>query len=153
MRALAALLFVALATLPAAAQSASTQSSPEAEIRTAFAQWTDDFNARRADKVCDLFARSLIANYRGVPERGYDRQCQILNEALTADDRSFHYALTIKEILVFGEVAVARIVWTLTIRETATGKETVVIEPGLDVFRKDADGKWRIFRYIAYDEG
>lgn len=152
MRALAALIFVGLAALPAAAQS-SAQSSGEAEIRNAFAQWTDDFNARRADKICDLFARNLISNYRGVPERGYDRQCKILNEALSAADRRYHYALVIKEILVFGEIAIARIVWTLTIRETATGQETKVIEPGLDVFRRDADGKWRIFRYIAYDEG
>ena len=88
-----------------------------------------------------------------MPERGYDRQCQILNEALTATDRRYHYALVIKEILVFGDTAIARIVWTLTIRETATGKETKVIEPGLDVFRKEPDGQWRIFRYIAYDEG
>ena len=152
MRALAALVFVILAALPAAAQSAA-QSSAEAEIRAAFAQWTDDFNARRADKICDLFARSLISNYRGVPERGYDRQCQILIEELTARYRRYQYALVIKEILVFGEIAIARIVWTLTIRETATGQETKVIEPGLDVFRRDADGTWRIFRYIAYDEG
>jgi ketosteroid isomerase-like protein len=148
MRAAVALLLGALAISPTVAQSPAA----EAEIRKAFAQWTDDFNARRADKVCDLFARSLISSYRGVPERGYDRQCNILNEALTARDRRYHYALTIKEILVFGEIAIARIVWTLTIRETATGKETIVIEPGLDVFRKDADSKWRIFRYIAYDE-
>src|SRR5688500_4683616 len=129
MRALAALLLVVLSALPAVAQS-----SAEADIRAAFAQWTADFNARRADKVCDLFARSLISNYRGAPERGYDRQCKILNEALPGSDRHYHYALTIKEILVFGEIAIARIVWTLTIRETATGKETIVIEPGLDVF-------------------
>lgn len=148
MRALAALLVLALAISPA-----DSQSSAEADIRTAFAQWTDDFNARRADKVCDLFARSLISQYRGVPERGYDRQCQILNEALTATDRRYHYALVIKEILVFGDTAIARIVWTLTIRETSTGKETKVIEPGLDVFRKEPDSRWRIFRYIAYDEG
>jgi ketosteroid isomerase-like protein len=148
MRSVIALLLIALATSPAAAQSVA-----EADIRKAFAQWTEDFNARRADKVCDLFARNLISNYRGVPERGYDRQCQILNQALTGNDRRYHYALTIKEILVFGEIAIARIVWTLTIRENATGKETTVIEPGLDVFRRDPDGKWRIFRYIAYDEG
>jgi steroid delta-isomerase len=148
MRSIAALLLVLFAAAPAPAQSTA-----EAEIRAAFTQWTADFNDRRADKVCDLFARSLISNYRGVPERGYDRQCKILNEALTGSDRRYHYALVIKEILVFGEIAIARIVWTLTIRETATGKETKVIEPGLDVFRRDADGKWRIFRYIAYDEG
>ncbi len=150
MRSMGALLIVLLVLTTSPAFS---QSSAEADIRTAFARWTQDFNARRADKVCDLFAKSLISNYRGVPERGYDRQCKILNEALTGTDRSYHYALVIKEILVFGETAIARIVWTLTIRDPVTGKETKVIEPGLDVFRKEPDGQWRIFRYIAYDEG
>ncbi len=145
--ALCALAIVALSA-PALAQS-----SAEAEIRAAFAQWTQDFNARRADQTCDLFAKDLVANYRGVPERGYDRQCKILHNSLSDSARSYRYALTIKEILVFGDIAMARIVWTLVIRDTASGKETTVIEPGLDLFRREADGKWRDFRYVAYDEG
>ena len=148
MRSLGAAAFLLLALI----SPAVSQPTAEADIRAAFAQWTDDFNARRAGKICDLFAKNLISNYRGVPERGYARQCKILDDALNGSDRRYHYALVIKEILVFGEIAIARIVWTLTIRETATGKETKVIEPGLDVFRREADGKWRIFRYIAYDE-
>ena len=35
-----------------------------AEIRQALAQWTDDFNARRTDKVCDLFASDVRADAR-----------------------------------------------------------------------------------------
>jgi steroid delta-isomerase len=145
--ALCALAIVALSA-PALAQP-----SAEAEIRAAFAQWTQDFNARRADQTCDLFAKDLVANYRGVPERGYDRQCKILQDSLSDPARSYRYALTIKEILVFGDIAMARIVWTLVIRDTASGKETTVIEPGLDLFRRDSNGKWRVFRYVAYDEG
>jgi steroid delta-isomerase len=145
--ALCALAIVALSA-PALAQP-----SAEAEIRAAFAQWTQDFNARRADQTCDLFAKDLVANYRGVPERGYDRQCKILHDSLSDSARSYRYALTIKEILVFGDIAMARIVWTLVIRDTASGKETTVIEPGLDLFRRDSNGKWRVFRYVAYDEG
>jgi hypothetical protein len=26
------------------------------------------------------------------------------------------------------------------------------VEPGMDVFRKGTDGKWRIIRYLAFDE-
>jgi steroid delta-isomerase len=148
---LIALCLLAIVALSAPASRA--QPSAEAEIRAAFAQWTEDFNAKRADKTCDLFARDLVANYRGVPERGYDRQCKILHDSLSDPARAYRYALTIKEILVFGDIAMARIVWTLVIRDTATGKETTVIEPGLDLFRRDSDGKWRIFRYVAYDEG
>ena len=132
---------------------AFAQSSAEVEIRAAFTQWTEDFNAARGEKVCDLFAKDLMSDYRGVPERGYERQCQILQAAFADGARRYHYALVIKEILVFGEIAIARITWTLTIRQTTSGVETKIVEPGLDVFRRDSDGKWRIIRYLAYDEG
>ena len=48
-----------------------------AEIAAALTQWTADFNAGRADKVCDLFSRDLRADFRGQPERGYDGQCDL----------------------------------------------------------------------------
>jgi ketosteroid isomerase-like protein len=138
MRAAAALLGAALAIL--SAMPAAAQPSAEAEIRAAFARWTDDFNARRADRVCDLFAKDLVARYRGTPERGHARQCDLLTTALTDPKRSFHNALEISEILVFGGIAIARVVWTQTVRDTATGTETRTVEPGLDVFRKEPDG-------------
>ncbi len=125
----------------------------EAEIRAAFEQWTQDFNTRRTDRVCDLFAKDLVSNYRGVPERGHERQCQILQAALTDKARHFQYALAIKEILVFGEIAIARVVWTLTIRKQDGGGEVTIVEPSLDVFRREPDGQWRVFRYLSFDEG
>ena len=131
---------------------AHAQPSPEADIRAAFARWTEDFNAGRKDEVCDLFAKDLQSDYRGVPSRGYERQCRILHESLSDPTRRYSYALNIREILVFGDIAIARIIWTLTIRKT-DGQETKVTEPGLDVFRRESDGKWRIIRYLAYDEG
>ncbi|MET0868278.1 MAG: nuclear transport factor 2 family protein [Pseudorhodoplanes sp.] len=155
----AAVLLIAIAiTLAVGSAGAVIAQEPdkakaESDIRAAFAQWTEDFNAARADKICDLFARDLVSNYRGVPERGYDRQCKILHDALTDSARRFHYALEIKEIMVFGDIAIARVAWTLTIRQRALGTETTIVEPSLDVFRKDSDGQWRIFRYLSFDEG
>ena len=130
---------------------ARSQPSAEADIRAAFARWTEDFNAGRKDEVCDLFAKDLQSDYRGVPSRGYERQCQILHESLSDPTPRYSYALNIREILVFGDIATARVTWTLTIRKT-DGQETKVTEPGLDVFRRESDGKWRIIRYLAYDE-
>jgi len=51
---------------------------------------------------------------------------------------------------VFGDAAVVRLVWTLTIKNTDGEIESV--EPGLDVFRRQADGTWKIVRYMAYEE-
>jgi steroid delta-isomerase len=143
---LAAILVLLLAA-PAIAQPPA-----EAEIRAALERWTEAFNAGRADEVCDLFAKDLIARYRGAPERGYERQCQALRAALADPVRRSHNALLVEEVLVFGDVAVVRVVWTETVRDTATGTETRTVEPGLDVFRREGDGRWRILRYLAFDE-
>lgn len=67
------------------------------------------------------------------------------------ETRSYRYALDIKEILVFGDVAVVRLVWTLTIKEK-DGREMKSVEPGMDLFRRQADGSWKIVRYMAYEE-
>ena len=119
------------------------------EIKAALAQWTEDFNAGRANKVCGLFARDLQADVRGLPERGYEAQCALLKSALADPTRKFSYALDIKEILVFGEVAIVRLIWTLTVKQN--GGETTSLETGMDVFRRQADGTWQIIRYIVYE--
>ena len=115
--------------------------------------WTDAFNAGRADRICDLFAPDLRYDYRGFPERGFDDVCRLLRASLGDRTRSYRYALLIKEILVAGDLAVVRLVWTLTARPAgATDGGQVSHEPGLDVFRRGPDGNWRIARYIAYEE-
>jgi uncharacterized protein (TIGR02246 family) len=130
----------------------ASEQSARTEIAAALQQWTADFNAGRADRVCDLFARELRADFRGQPERGYDAQCDLLKRSLADRSRTFAYALAIKEILVWGEVAVVRLTWTLTIRQKDSGREITSVEPGLDVFHRESDGRWRIVRYVAYEQ-
>lgn len=58
--------------------------------------------------------------------------------------------MDIKEVLVFGDVAMVRLVWTLTI-EPKHGASIESVEPGMDIFKKQADGSWQIIRYMAYE--
>jgi steroid delta-isomerase len=58
--------------------------------------------------------------------------------------------MDIKEILVLGDVAVVRLVWTLTIAPK-DGASIESIEPGMDIFQRQADGSWQIIRYMAYE--
>src|SRR5262245_58552888 len=97
-------------------------------IAGALKQWTEDFNAARADRICDLFSRELRADFRGQPERGYDAQCDLLKKSLADSTRAFSYALAIKEILVWGDAAVVRLTWTLTIRPK-DGRAITAVEP------------------------
>ena len=66
--------------------------------------------------------------------------------------RTFSYALAIKEILVWGDVAVVRLTWTLTVRDKSKARDVTSVEPGLDVFRRQGDGRRRIVRYVAYEQ-
>ena len=123
----------------------------EAAIREALAKWTADFNAHDAARICDLFAPDLVYDYRGFPERDFEALCGLLRRSLADRTKQFTYALEIKEIIVSGDLAIVRLVWTL--RTTLPGTSAAVDskEPGLDVFRRQPDGSWKIARYIAYE--
>jgi steroid delta-isomerase len=148
---------VALASfglLSASVQFAAAQDAATA-IRAALETWTGDFNAGRSDKVCELFAPDLRADFRGQPERGYDEQCRLLRRSLSDRTRRYHNALAIEEIIVAGDLAVVRLTWTSTVtRERITRKRARPLrarERGMDIFRKQPDGSWKISRYIAYE--
>jgi steroid delta-isomerase len=132
----------------AAAQSDSTV---QAAIRTALTQWMADFNAGNAEKVCGLFAPDLIAQYRGQPERDYQGLCDLLKRSLSDRSKTYAYSLVIKEILVAGDLAVVRLTWTLKVKPKDGTGEIASDEPGMDIFRRQGDGSWKISRYIAYE--
>lgn len=133
----------------AAAQAPAAEA--ETAIRGALAQWTADFNAREAARICDLFAPDLVYDYRGFPERGHADLCALLRRSLADRTKQFTYALDIREIIVSGDLAVVRLVWTLTTTLPGAAKPVESKEPGLDVFRRQPDGSWKIVRYIAYE--
>ena len=51
-------------------------------------------------------------------------------------------------ILVLGDVAVVRLTWTLTTQ--VNGANDTTTEEGMDIFRRQPDGKWSIARFIAF---
>jgi ketosteroid isomerase-like protein len=147
-----ALLRGGLVSLALVAPVAAQSDTPEqAAIRGALTQWMADFNAGRADKVCALFAPDLIAQYRGQLDRSYEALCDLLKRSLGERNKSYRYALAIKEIVVAGDLAVVRLTWTLAVRGKDPPSETVADEPGIDIFRRQADGSWKISRFLAYE--
>jgi ketosteroid isomerase-like protein len=148
--------FVKLAIVAAAfAILVSSAAAPSAlpahaEIRAALEDWMTQFNAGNSGAVCDLFARDLISNYQGQPERGYDSLCALLHKSLQDKKRAYHYSLNIREIVVSGHLAAVRLVWTLRVEQKSPPRTQAVVEPGLDIFRRQADGRWKISRFIAY---
>ena len=143
------LMFVLIASIPATAQPSN---QAETEIRDALTKWTADFNARNVAEVCDLFAPNLRYDFRGFPERGYDDICKLLHTSLSDTGKRFTYAPPgIEEIIVSGDLAIVRLTWTLNVRSEGAPNDVISQDIGLDVFRRQPDGHWKIIRYIAFE--
>jgi ketosteroid isomerase-like protein len=142
---------LALTLFAMAGAQASAGDEAEAQIRAALMRWTAAFNARDTGAVCNLFARELRYDFRGTRERGYDDICELLGRSLRDPGARYTYSPAIKEILVAGDLAVVRLVWTLRTRKEGASEDVTTEETGMDVFRKQPDGSWKIIRYIAYD--
>ncbi|MGO9421744.1 YybH family protein [Roseiarcus sp.] len=110
--------------------------------------WADAFNARDAIEACDIFAPDLLSTMRGRADEGRDGVCRRIASALADRTRTIRYAPDIQEILVSGDLAFVRLVWSVTVQRgpsPAASKES-----GLDVFRRGPDGRWSIIRFLAY---
>jgi ketosteroid isomerase-like protein len=142
---------VLLLALFASGVPAAPKNTAQIQIRAALTQWMTDFNSGNSKEVCTLFAPDLISDYPGQPQRDYKTQCALLQRSLTDSTKKYTYSLSIKEILVSGDLAVVRLVWTLKIQNKQSGVELASEEPGMDVFRRQPDGNWKISRYIAYE--
>jgi steroid delta-isomerase len=150
MRRAAALVCLTALAFVLAGPAGAADTADQAAIRAALAQWTEDFNARKADTICNLFGPGVIADVRTEPEQTFEIVCERLRRVLRDEARIYHYSSDIKEILVFGEAAVVRLVWTLTIAGGAEG-DLKSVETGMDPFRRQADGSWKIMRWMAYN--
>jgi uncharacterized protein (TIGR02246 family) len=139
------MLALSLACLPCTARS-----DDAADIRRALTERAEAFNRRDADAACRLFAPDLLFRFRGHPVRSKAEICAQLSKALADEGRRLTYEAEIEEIIVSGDLAAVRLVWTLTARRG--GEERVSREPGLDLFRRQPDGVWRISRFLAYSE-
>ena len=72
--------------------------------------------------------------------------------SLSDRSKSYQYSLVIKEIIVAGDLAVVRLVWTLKVQtQGLSALKSRSDEPGMDIFRRQPDGSWKISRYIAYE--
>ena len=121
--------------------------------KSAISGWpTADFNARNLGEVCDLFAPDLRYDFQGLPERSYNDICKLLHTSLSDASKRFTYLPpAIKEIMVSGDLAVVRLTWTLKVRNEGASGDVTSEEVGLDVFRRQPDGRWKIIRYTAFE--
>ena len=75
--------------------------------------------------------------------------CGKLSAVLAKPGLQLHYdSPDIREIIVSGDIAVVRLFWTLTAQKG--GASSVSTEAGMDIFKRQPDGKWSIARFISF---
>ena len=125
----------------------------QAAIEAALKQWPNDFNAEHLADVCGLFADDVVLIYPGAPDRNRDEFCGQMRTLFDDPSKQFSYAAPdIGEVLVDGDLATVRLIWTLTVRDTSGNVLETVEENGLDVFRRQADGSWKIHVSHAFTQ-
>jgi hypothetical protein len=92
----------------------------------------------------DRLQRGRVVPVRFAPTNCVGRQ----ESLLTTPPQRYLLRPAIHEILVSGDLAVVRLIWTLTAEKN--GAKDVTTEEGMDVFRRASDGQWSIARYIAF---
>jgi uncharacterized protein (TIGR02246 family) len=124
-----------------------------AAIEAALRQWPNDFDAENLSGVCGLFADDVVLVYPGSPDRDHDQFCDQMQSLFDDPIRKFNYdAPEIREVLVDGDLATVRLIWTLTVRDASGKVLETVEENGVDVFRRQPDGSWKIHVSHAFTQ-
>ena len=129
---------------------AADRADGAATIRAEFVDWTQAYNARQADKVCGICSEDFRYKFGEVQDRGYNDVCPALRRLLGDETHRSHYTLDLREILVYGDIAVVRLIWTLDSSQPGSSATVRTLEPGMDIFKRQNDGTWKIIRYLAY---
>ncbi|MGC4024625.1 MAG: nuclear transport factor 2 family protein [Mesorhizobium sp.] len=149
MRRLALSYLTIILILAAPLTALADPANDEIEIRERLHQWRTAFNARDVQGACDLFAHDLKYAVPGHTHGTYRTMCGNFEKLFAKPGLKFTYAKPdIHEILISGDLGIVRLTWTLT--TDADGDQEASVEEGIDVFRRQADGKWSITKFIAF---
>lgn len=129
----------------------TSEAKSRQEITDLLKKWPQDFNAKNIQATCGLFAPDLVASYPESQDKNYDEMCRFLETAFQNKDKNFTYeAPQIEQIFIDGDIGVVRLIWQLKIVNKKTLKTEWIKEKGLDVFKRQKDGSWKIAISYAF---
>jgi uncharacterized protein (TIGR02246 family) len=139
----------AAALLTSCGNDAAAQHDPTADktaIEAVLQGFPRDFNAKNFTPLCAVFEEDAVLHYpEGGPDQGRDVFCARMRKLLSDPDKQYSYAEPeIREVIVEGDLATVALYWTLTVKDRGGKVLDTIMEDGLDVFRRQADGTWKL---------
>ncbi|HEU4535153.1 MAG TPA: nuclear transport factor 2 family protein, partial [Polyangiaceae bacterium] len=139
--------------VPAACANPPTRTSPtaEAEVRAALAELAHAFTTNDAERVVALASRDMHLIHPTRGEVTYEMYTSGFREAFAQPPPPGQKLVVadLDRVYVSGELAVVGITW----RTTLTAPDGAVTRRGerdQEVWRREADGRWRLFRGASY---
>jgi ketosteroid isomerase-like protein len=131
----------------AKAQVKNEKSEDEVKIRTALENWVINFNGGNYEQTFEIWSPELIGWYPGGREVTFADATKIPSGNATTK-----FELQINEILVDGKLAVVRDTWRQSVKRNAATPEENSTLKSYEIWKKHDDGKWRIIRWISFEE-
>lgn len=125
------------------ANSAAGNVAAEKQIREALAHWVEAANHGDYKTALAVWAPDLIGWPPVGPDDTYEREAKFAS----MKPQPMTFVLKIEEVIVEGSMAVVRDIWTQTNRDSS-GTEKVETFRSFEVWRRQADGAWKINRWI-----
>jgi len=123
----------------------ASDATDRSEIEALLNQWAKDYNSKNLSETCSVFAPDLIVRGPTLPDKNFEAMCAHLKDQMERRDLTFKdVALDIEEILISGDLAVVRAVWTYTSTPLHSKEKSKFKEIELDVLKRQEDGKWKI---------
>ena len=117
------------------------------------AQWLTDFNSRDLNKIVSHFAASAIVIDRGVPPaKGPEEAKKLYKDAVADPARSLQFSPLQIEVAKSGEIAY--VYGSYSAVNTVPGTKKAAEDKGsyVSVYRKQADGSWKVVVDIGASE-
>ena len=122
------------------------------QVWKTFQDWLSAYSKGDLKEVMSIFDPDVRFSYQGAKDQGYAE----LKASYVADFGSrkpgAEWVPSLEEVYADGRLAIVRAVWELRVRAADGKVETRGRNRSLDVLRRAADGRWRIFRSINYPE-
>ncbi|HJX26902.1 MAG TPA: nuclear transport factor 2 family protein [Thermoanaerobaculia bacterium] len=135
-----------------AAETVATQQEKDiATLRSLIIESGDAFNDKDPDRIMALYASDVVLSYPGIPDMGYADFAKAYSELRNSTPGvTVKTSPNIEEILVSGDLGVIRITWNTTTTETNPPKESTRQMKDLQIWRRQADGTWKLSRGMHY---
>jgi ketosteroid isomerase-like protein len=121
-----------------------------AAIRKQWSEWTAAYAAHDLAKTMEILDRDVIFSFQGAPDQNYSDLEKGYKDEFSEPDNKRVWVPQFEEFECSGNLGFVRSTWVLKQNDGTGAAKELAKNRGVDLFRRDANGRWKIFRSLNY---